>query len=86
MLDGPMPRYRALINEGEIDADPAQRAAVEKLHLLHSRLKDYDPSKGKKVSLGWLGFGRKEEKEHALTGLYLYGSVGTGKSRKSPWR
>ena len=75
-----MPRYRALVADGAIRADPAQRAAVEKLHLLHMRLKDYDPGRRKRVSLGWLGFGRREEPEHELGGLYIYGDVGTGKS------
>ena len=59
MADGPMSRYRTLVAEGKIEADPAQRAAVEKLQLLHMRLADYVPSVGKKVALGWLGFGRK---------------------------
>jgi len=80
MIDGPMPRYRALVAEGAIHADNAQRAAVEKLQLLHMRLKDYDPAIGKKVSLGWLGFGRREEQDRRLTGLYIYGGVGRGKS------
>ncbi len=76
-----MPRYRALISEGEIRADPEQRAAVEKLQLLHMRLQDYDPTAGKQVALGWLGFGRKAAKQDkALTGLYMYGGVGRGKS------
>jgi cell division protein ZapE len=81
MIDGPMPRYRALVRSGYIHADPAQRAAVEKLQLLHMRLTDYDPHKGKQVALGWLGFGRKAAKANmALTGLYLFGGVGRGKS------
>ncbi|HUF57477.1 MAG TPA: cell division protein ZapE, partial [Thermohalobaculum sp.] len=80
MQDGPMPRYRALVQEGAIRADPAQRAAVEKLHLLHVRLREHDPTKRTRVSLGWLGFGRREEPEHDLGGLYVYGGVGTGKS------
>ena len=81
MITGPMPRYRELIASGELRADPEQRAAVEKLQLLHMRLNDYDPSKGKNVALGWLGFGRKAAKQdHALTGLYMYGGVGRGKS------
>jgi cell division protein ZapE len=76
-----MPRYRALVRSGDIHADPAQRAAVEKLQLLHMRLKDYDPQEGKQVALGWLGFGRKAAKANmALTGLYLFGGVGRGKS------
>jgi cell division protein ZapE len=81
MIDGPMPRYRALVRSGDIHADPAQRAAVEKLQLLHMRLTDYDPREGKQVALGWLGFGRKAAKANmALTGLYLFGGVGRGKS------
>ena len=81
MIDGPMPRYRQLVQSGEIQADPAQRAAVEKLQLLHMRLKDYDPHEGKQVAMGWLGFGRKAAKaDKTLTGLYLFGGVGRGKS------
>jgi len=81
MVDGPMPRYRELVRSGAIHADPAQRAAVEKLQLLHMRLKDYDPARGKRVALGWFGFGRKAAKaDKALTGLYLFGGVGRGKS------
>ncbi|MEM6933332.1 MAG: cell division protein ZapE [Pseudomonadota bacterium] len=81
MLDGPMPTYRARIAEGAIRADSAQRAAVEKLQLLHMRLKDYNPSAGKKVALGWLGFGRKAAKQDKqLAGIYMYGGVGRGKS------
>jgi cell division protein ZapE len=80
MIDGPMPRYRELVQSGAIRADPAQRAAVEKLQLLHMRLKDYNPRAGKRVALGWLGFGRREEADKALTGAYLFGGVGRGKS------
>ncbi|HUS52793.1 MAG TPA: cell division protein ZapE [Thermohalobaculum sp.] len=81
MIDGPMPRYRQLVQSGEIQADPAQRAAIEKLQLLHMRLKDYDPHEGKQIAMGWLGFGRKAAKaDKTLTGLYLFGGVGRGKS------
>ena len=81
MAAGPMPKYRALIADGALHADPAQRAAVEKLQLLHMRLGDYNPAVGKKVALGWLGFGRKASKaDMVMTGLYIYGGVGRGKS------
>jgi cell division protein ZapE len=76
-----MPRYRELVEQGRIRPDPAQRAAVEKLQLLHMRLAGYDPSHRKKVALGWLGFGRKAAKQDKLlSGLYIYGGVGRGKS------
>jgi len=81
MPDGPMSRYRALVAEGTIHADPAQRAAVEKLQLLYMRLEGYNPAVGKKVALGWLGFGRKAARaDKALTGIYMFGGVGRGKS------
>ncbi len=81
MSAGPMPRYRELVEQGRIKPDPAQRAAVEKLQLLHMRLAGYDPAQRKKVALGWLGFGRKAAKQDKiLTGLYIYGGVGRGKS------
>jgi len=78
--EGPISKYRALIAEGAITADDAQRSAVEKLQLLHIRLRNYNPARPKKVALGWLGFGHREEPDHALTGLYIYGGVGRGKS------
>ncbi|MEM1276672.1 MAG: cell division protein ZapE [Pseudomonadota bacterium] len=81
MIDGPMSLYRAQIAEGTIRPDNAQRAAVEKLQLLHMRLKGYDPNRGKQVALGWLGFGRKAAKQDkALAGIYMFGGVGRGKS------
>ncbi len=81
MTEGPMPRYRALVAEGALEPDPAQKAAVEKLQLLHLRLSGYDPAAGKQVSFGWLGFGKKAAKrDKPLTGLYLFGGVGRGKS------
>ena len=81
MPDGPMPRYRAMIAEGGLRPDPAQAAAVEKLQLLHYRLRDYNPRRGKQVARGWFGFGRgAPHKQIKLTGLYLYGGVGRGKS------
>ncbi|MEM6487029.1 MAG: cell division protein ZapE [Pseudomonadota bacterium] len=78
---GPMPRYRALVAAGEIRADSAQRLAAEKLQLLHMRLGDYRPAQGKRVARGWFGFARgAPHKQVQLTGLYLYGGVGAGKS------
>jgi len=81
MSKGPMPRYRALVAEGALTADPAQHLAVEKLQLLHQRLMGYVPSRPRQVARGILGFGRKAAKaDTPLTGLYLYGGVGRGKS------
>ncbi|MEM6622037.1 MAG: cell division protein ZapE [Pseudomonadota bacterium] len=81
MTTGPMQRYRALINQGEIHADPAQRLAVEKLQILHMRLADYNPAQGKQVQRGWFGWVKgSPQKVIALTGFYVFGGVGRGKS------
>jgi cell division protein ZapE len=75
-----MPLYRARVAEGALDADPAQRLAVEKLQLLFIRLRDYNPARPKRVGLGLFGWGRERIEERAVPGLYLYGGVGRGKS------
>jgi cell division protein ZapE len=80
MSDGPVALYRQRVAEGSLDADPAQRHAVEKLQLLAMRLADYNPSKPKRVGLGLFGWGRDRLEEKPVPGLYLYGGVGRGKS------
>ncbi len=81
MIAGPMPRYRALVADGTLEADPAQRLAVEKLQILHMRLGDYNPGRGKQVQRGWFGWVKgSPQKVIALTGLYVFGGVGRGKS------
>ncbi len=77
---GPMALYRRQVAEGALDADPAQRLAVEKLQLLAMRLADYDPAKPKRVGLGRFGWGRDRLEDKPVPGLYLYGGVGRGKS------
>lgn len=81
MSEGPLARYRGLIASGTLQDDTAQRLALEKLQLLHNRLKDYDPGAGKRVSRGFFGWGREAARKDAdLNGLYIYGGVGRGKS------
>jgi cell division protein ZapE len=75
-----MALYRARVAAGDLIADPAQRMAVEKLQLLHMRLRDYNPARPKRVGLGVFGWGRDRLEERAVPGLYLYGGVGRGKS------
>ena len=48
-MEGPMALYRRRVAEGALDADPAQRLAIEKLQLLWMRLKDYNPARPKRV-------------------------------------
>jgi cell division protein ZapE len=90
-MNGPLARYRALLEEGKLSPDPAQAMAVEKLESLHRALADYTPSQDEG---GWLArFGLRQRANRGLAwtpgdcescepkqGLYLYGEVGRGKS------
>jgi cell division protein ZapE len=70
-------RYAALIQSGDIEADPAQQSAIERLARLEERVAEHRLAR-KSSSLGWL-FGRREQ--HALIkGVYLHGDVGRGKT------
>ena len=73
----PLARYRALLGSGDLNPDPAQAQAIEKLQTLHHRLARYQPDQGQ----GWTRrlFGRGQ-KEPAPRGIYIYGDVGRGKS------
>lgn len=78
MTDGPLIRYRAMVRDGALNADPMQALAAEKLQGLHAALAAYQPSDG---AGGWkakLGLARR--REDPPQGLYLYGGVGRGKS------
>jgi cell division protein ZapE len=78
MVDTVSARYAALVAAGEIERDPAQQEVVAKLARLNERLATYRLAR-KSSSLGWL-FGARETAEPDLKGLYLWGSVGRGKT------
>ncbi|MGD9786237.1 MAG: cell division protein ZapE [Hyphomicrobiaceae bacterium] len=68
-------RYQRRLSAGAIEADPAQREAVERLDGLARDLERWRPA-----SRGFLsGLWRKAE-EPAPRGLYLHGGVGRGKT------
>jgi cell division protein ZapE len=74
MQDGPLQRYRQMVQAGELAPDTAQELAAEKLQLLANRLAHYsEPRRGV-----LLPFGRR--RRTAPEGLYLYGGVGRGKT------
>jgi cell division protein ZapE len=70
-------RYASMVAEGRLDADPAQKQIVDRLGQLAERIEAHRLAR-KGSALGWL-FGRKEASE-PLRGLYLWGSVGRGKT------
>ena len=70
-------RYAALLQSGDIEADPGQQSVIERLACLEKRLAEHRLAR-KSSSLGWL-FGRREQDAPAK-GLYLFGDVGRGKT------
>src|SRR5258708_40059957 len=76
--EGPQAAYRALVQSGELMADPSQALAVEKLQGLSRALLHYKPGNGEG---GWRArLGLISRPDAAPQGLYLYGAGGRGKS------
>ncbi len=73
-----MGRYEALVEAGEIERDDAQLAVVKALDKLNERLAQTRLAT-KKSALGWL-FGKSSPSQEPLKGLYIWGSVGRGKT------
>jgi len=71
-------RYAALVEAGAIERDPAQVAVVKKLQALTETLAARRLAR-KGSALGWL-FGKKPDTSTAPKGLYVWGSVGRGKT------
>jgi cell division protein ZapE len=67
-------RYRALLASGDLEPDPAQALAIEKLQILANRLVVAEPH-----SAGLLGYFQRRRNE-PLKGLYIAGDVGRGKT------
>ena len=67
-------RYRRLVREGTVSNDDGQRAAIEKLQMIRTRFLVARSAS----SLGKLL--RRRREEPGDRGLYIYGSVGRGKS------
>jgi cell division protein ZapE len=70
-------RYFELARRGELERDAAQEAVLGKLAELSAALASYRPAR-KAGALGWLLAAK--DRAVALRGLYLWGSVGRGKT------
>lgn len=70
-------RYAAMVQEGRIEADPAQAKIIRRLDTLAAELEAHRLAR-KTSALGWL-FSRKAPVD-PIRGLYLWGSVGRGKT------
>jgi len=71
-------RYAALVESGAIERDPAQVAVVRRLQALTETLASRRLAK-KSSALGWL-FGKSQPAPETVKGLYIWGSVGRGKT------
>lgn len=71
-------RYDALVTSGAIERDPAQVRLVKAFDRLIQALQRRKRAK-KGSALGWL-FGRKDADSGPPKGLYVWGSVGRGKT------
>ena len=74
----PKQAYERLLENGDIQPDPSQARAVEKLQDLHEALAQYSDQMGKQGWMARLRLGRN--KKTPPPGLYLWGGVGRGKS------
>ena len=78
-VTGPLDAYRKLIASQQLQQDPMQLLAIEKLQTLHRRLVNYDPGTSPK----WthiFSLGPRKPRVEPPQGLYIYGDVGRGKS------
>lgn len=82
----PMPDYTLSVSEelkartksGELIADPAQMAVAAHLDRILRDLKERKPAQ-KSSALGWI-FAKRRKAQTPIKGLYVYGSVGRGKT------
>lgn len=74
--------YRQALDTGTLEPDPAQAIVVEKLDDLILRLRDNQTllHSGKGPLIGRLLGRRRKEPRPSVKGLYLWGSVGRGKT------
>lgn len=75
----PLVRLQDRIAAGELEPDPRQHAAMERLDSLARELGATPPPSRPRGLFGRLGLGRASERQ-VLRGVYLHGDVGRGKS------
>lgn len=78
----PLSALKEKIQSGELLADEHQRKATEALEKLFKQIQTYKPTPSEKSSgfFGFLGRNGSNKEQTIPKGLYLYGSVGGGKT------
>ena len=80
-LDGPFNFLKEKIENKELEPDKHQQDVVIELQKIYEQVKSYQPPPQKGNLTKWFSFGKsKEEVSSAPKGLYIYGSVGGGKT------
>jgi cell division protein ZapE len=77
-VPNPLSRYESLVQAGHLEKDAAQAAVILRLDGLARQLGEKRLAR-KSSALGWL-FGKKDDAPRAIKGLYIWGSVGRGKT------
>lgn len=67
------------IEDKSLLPDDHQTEIVGDLQKLYEKLKTYEPKTEGNISK-WFSFGQKKEVDPGIKGLYIYGSVGGGKT------
>lgn len=70
--------YELLVNSGDVQTDPAQKTIAKSLDHVLDYIRNRRVS-SKSSALGWL-FAKRQKKDTPAKGLYIYGSVGRGKT------
>ncbi|XP_034478847.1 putative ATPase N2B [Drosophila innubila] len=88
----PMSEYEKRVSSGQLMVDTKQKETMQALDKLYNRIKGYQPTTQQTSDGGFFGklFGKKSSEDdpeddlnagsHAPQGMYIYGSVGVGKT------
>lgn len=78
-LDGPVRILQEKIAQKSLLPDKHQVQIVSDLQSLYEKVKTYEPKSASGVG-SWFSFVRKKDETSEIKGLYIYGSVGGGKT------
>lgn len=75
--EGPMKVFQQKVADKSLMPDDHQLKVVTELQKLYDKSNSYEP---KATASKWFSFGNKKPVENEMKGLYIYGSVGGGKT------
>jgi cell division protein ZapE len=77
----PRKRYQAALDANELNYDEMQMKVVEQLDALHSQISKQNPNDEISIGSKLTGIFRRTKKQNnCAQGLYIWGSVGRGKT------